>query len=121
MGNQIDWIWKEEVDKIICMKDEAQRRHDAEERDAKMAKVQSENTELKSENTELKSENTELKSENTELKSALLESESEKTELKEQIQNSILSMIKDGLPDEAIMKYLGITFEKLQELKGNRR
>ena len=100
MGNQIDWIWKEEVDKIICMKDEAQRRHDAEERDARMAKVQSENTELKS---------------------ALLESESEKTELKEQIQNSILSMIKDGLPDEAIMKYLGITFEKLQELKGNRR
>ena len=62
-----------------------------------------------------------MKSENTELKSALLESESEKTELKEQIQNSILSMIKDGLPDEVIMKYLGITFEKLQELKGNKR
>ena len=110
MSNQIDWSCKAEVDKIICMKDEAQRRHDAEERDAKMAKVESENTELKSALIESEAKNTELKSENTELKS-------ENTELKEKYQEAILSMIKAGISDEMIMKYMGCTFESLDTLK----
>ena len=98
--------WAREVN----MRDEAQRRHDAEERDAKMAKVESENTELKSALIESEAKNTELKSENTELKS-------ENTELKEKYQEAILSMIKAGISDEMIMKYMGCTFESLDTLK----
>ena len=75
-----------------------------------MAKVESENTELKSALIESEAKNTELKSENTELKS-------ENTELKEKYQEAILSMIKAGISDEMIMKYMGCTFESLDTLK----
>ena len=39
------------------------------------------------------------------------------TELKEKYQEAILSMIKAGISDEMIMKYMGCTFESLNTLK----
>ncbi len=80
--------WAREVN----MRDEAQRRHDAEEREARIAELESENTELKSENAVFK----------------------------DKLRKIVLTMINDGCPDEMILKYSGCTSEYLKSLKENK-